>query len=426
MSILNFKIVLALTAIISGCSFSKQSPEEVKANAFDEVSKKMRESTLDTRSAAMTAGDFIVSFESGSEPNQYSLVVTAPRAVPKLVLNVGDMNPVETSNSNRVSISMAALRSLDIKYAKVNIKTHNSDGIPASDNYLGEYLIPRDYIFEKSMSLDNHFKPTFSDGRTVEKSFAKVIFKKDVKVNLDGHNLFIDAEELIFEGNNEINLHHKFQMDTAVELEILNGANLSLKAKKSSGNVIIRMIGQEGKKGESTLVQSYKAVGYPARPAANGRNGADASFRDELSLMRDFENKRRVTVAKCSSQPGNGENGQDGIILHGTHGTQGGDTGNLLIDIEDYSKSKFTIFFVPGKGGQGGEANFPGQKGGMGGLAGKSQPPCGKAMNGSNGRDSVQADSRPGMDGEDGSIGQLIVPHIPQHFEVFTEINPVN
>lgn len=424
MRFVSLATTLVCIQLLVGCTFSKKSPQEVKADAFDEVTQKMRESTLDTRNAALLATDFNVSFVPGVQPNDYTLVVKAARVVPGITLKLNNLPPFHAKQAQQISVKLATIFQASDFYVTIRVKTNSSDNIPASDYDLGEYLIPRDYVFYDTLTLTDDLSVQYKDGRQFVKNYNRIIFEKGARIDLNGLNLKLHANELVFKGNNEINLHHKYRTRLPVEAEILDGADLTIKAKKSSGNLLIRMIGQEGNDGLSTTDLAFSTLKTDwGMPAENGRNGQNAKYHEQRVLVKRPDQPMETKIS-CASQPTDGEDGQDGAVFHGTNGTPGGDTGNLEIDIEDYSLSKFSIFFIPGKGGQGGAADFQGQKGGRGGIAGKSQEPCRQAKPGRDGRDSTQADSRPGEDGADGNIGRLIVPHVPQHFQVFTELTP--
>lgn len=423
MIIKSWSVVIAAALLLSGCSFSKKSPEEVKANAFDEVSKKMKDSTLDTRDAAMSLSDFEVYFEDGAQPNQYSLVVKAARKVPKMILAVEGLTSVEMRGTDTVKMPIP----WKSQNAVVSLQVLTRENIPATNLSFGTYPVPRDFVFEGETHAVKEINPNWETSIKGEfRLYRRIYFQKGAVLVTNGFNVTLQAEEILFLGQNVIRLTDSAPYKLTIQDHLSDGSDIKIIAKSVIGNATIRMVNFDGFPGNSTRDLAYKMDPSIFQPAKNGVKGQDAwtGHTETLSMGTDPSGSP-IGGGKthCERPPTNGTDGHDGVIIHAEDGTAGGDTGNLTLDIADYSQANFRIFLIPGEGGIGGLANFEGQKGGIGGAAGRNAAECRiKSVAGKNGRDSTAADSRPGRDGAPGRLGQLIVPHDSKHFDIIYEL----
>lgn len=414
-------ICLGVILALGACTFSKKTPDEMKAEAIDDVSKKFAQVAEDKKEASILESDVSVEFVGTEEPNRYLLKVTISKKVPVLAIGISGNVFKLFNNTDKATIELSPeLRSFELK-----IRTHLEDKTQVSDFSLGVQYVPSDYIFIGRHILQSNYYPMAGDPKKHgDKVRYNRIFIGDKSiVDLNGFDLVLDANEIISLGENIITQTKSASVVTGKHLpsEIMDGSGLKIYADKATGKFFINHIGIDGRDGERASSLAFPTY---VEPAFDGKPGRDGSVRIVAKPL-GVDGDGRPTVietALCERAPTDGENGWNGKVVHGEDGTDGGNTGDLEIDIQDYSQAQFVINFYPGRGGQGGAGDFEGHKGGRGGKAGKwPGAPCPKAKDGKDGITTTSADSHPGKDGRPGHAGKIIVPNNSQHFHVQTQ-----
>lgn len=171
------------------------------------------------------------------------------------------------------------------------------------------------------------------------------------------------------------------------------GSVIAVNVREAHGDLRVAMVGVNGRVGitgavrETTLKDAPSRT--PAAPRSQDQGAAGVQSPDTLSTKgvgrSGFDGAQASSQGVCMTQPKNGVTGPEGTQgVKGGKGEQGGNSGILILNIEDPKDFRVEVrqkTGVPGKGGEGG----PGFPGGLGGLPGARPSKCEAAAQGAQG-----------------------------------------
>ncbi|UOE99884.1 hypothetical protein [Bdellovibrio reynosensis] len=164
-------------------------------------------------------------------------------------------------------------------------------------------------------------------------------------------------------------------------------------------------VGITGKNGGHLVIKIEKAQG-PTKIYLQGENGADglagnppdATMKGIPGSVAEVYCKGSNNPSRESAAPGPGKKGHSG-----TNGTDGGNSGTLLLEIEDNTDVKLNIQKNAGRGGVGGQ----GGQGGAGGDPAKSKRKCEIAVYKKPGAVGPKGDN--GLSGKNGIVQEYCI-----------------
>lgn len=331
-------VVLSSLALGAGCAFRKpdeaeKDREKKSQSAVDEVLQDKREK----ESASMREVDLVVNMKPLEQPRHYLLVVTWPRKLIKVELKINDnlVQPTgeniyerEVESNEKFNVQLASYTSGDVKVSTV---TREVD-VPIDETFFEKKILARDEVYDHR---------------------GRIFFGEGVAIYLNGYNLSIDADEILFK-NSTIATRARGFKDRTKDKRLLKGPSVLLRSRKLTGHGYIDLIGFDGAEGQSgrELISPDEK-----RKGLDGLAGVDEKIHVEFPAVnpscRDFCFPPPIYI--CDLPPGNGEDGEDGLpAKNGEDGYNGGGTGNLTIVAEEYGNAIIDILAVPGKGGLGG------------------------------------------------------------------------
>ncbi|MFP5520413.1 MAG: hypothetical protein ACLGGX_10955 [Bdellovibrionia bacterium] len=410
-----FSILLCL--MLSSCTFSKKTPDEMKAEAFDEVTKKL---DVDSSTASITKEDVTVYLEGVPDtPNSYDLVVKLNKKVPFLSVAVGgiDGNALANADEYRVNFSNRPLG----ETGEFEVKTYLRSKKSASTIKFETLIVPIDLVLTNSTHFGNNVSAENQDRRVKEHiKFNRIFIQKDVSLFTYGSEFVLEADEIIAYDKFTITTYEKMRGMRFNRNKMSVPASITIKARKAVGRFFVSLIGAPGKRGYDGIESLKEDLMDNYFIALRGKDGEAGLLDSRVSLTRgrlDSPNVKEQLI--CKKAPTNGSPGRDADEFHGGNGHPGEDVGNLIIEVEDYSQARFVVQHQGGKGGRGGFPFPHDLPGGVGGKAGKwPGDPCPKAADGAPGKTVYAKDLVAGEPGADGTKGNTIVPQSPTHFQI--------
>lgn len=233
------------------------------------------------------------------------------------------------------------------------------DSVVGTQNLTDEAMgihFPKDFVFNEGV--------TRSPGAELT-GFSRVFLSKGARVRVEDQKLLIVADEVIALGGQI----ETFQVTDHAEKGAAgrDGGLIQIQAKKVIGKLKITAHGEKGGQGEGGTVGKSGADGKDGRP---GRWGQNSHTTPRQVHCADYQSG---SLYGCE-RPGDGENGVNGGNgTDGKRGLQGGNSGRVLVKIDDVSEGSVQVETQAGLGGAGGIPGGKG-KGGNPGLMGSYYP----------------------------------------------------
>lgn len=259
--------------------------------------------------------------------------------------------------------------------------------------------IPKDLLLDGVSTMD------VKDIAVAMSGIARLFLSENAVISVLDENLAIEVEEIHANGGTIQN----FADGSVAGLgrRGRSGGNITIKATRLIGSLNIIMRGERGGQGPQG------ATGL------KGPTGGVGPTVDLNQIINSFcYNSIEITKARLGPDwekyhPGRGLKGGPGAVGYpGFPGLQGGDTGNLNIQIGQMNEEQLRVHLIPGKAGFGGDGGDvgPGGDGGPGGaigqnhICGGSRDCCPPPPRGPQG-DPGPARGPRGPDGSAGNIG---------------------
>ena len=368
-----FNVVAVLCLAVIGCAEFK-----------DEKTENQDQENM--RVSSQNISDFVkIGVQPTTEPEKYIVYfgwpkISDPRRVRiRMEQTLAVVESNQTTFSHEVSHNQTLTYSFDILSGDNKIEKSFSKLVK----------IPRDFVVRKDQSefLEN---TTLSVNR---------VFFDEVPLRTSGFNIEIQTNELI--ANKGIIETFTDGIKAKLNAEGRGGGNLIINANSAHGSLKVYMRGEHGGDGE-------KGPAFPNRANGGSAAGDGSLFCDCVgrNCMGPVSTEPQIQAHVCSCEStgrdaGNGTNGAKGN--KGFSARNGGDSGNLKINIKDgagFLIETFKSFGIAGVPGEGGD----GQLGGLGGTT--SGKKCsGKA--GGGGATGPKGDN--GEKAEDGKLGTICV-----------------
>ena len=286
-------------------------------------------------------------------PNRYAINVRWTEASQHVVI---------TFNQKEVLNSSTSEKSFDIEAEGGSSANILVEAIEAGKKtFLGELntLIPRDFVFESDLSLESDLSI----------SANRIFLPSRTKIVTNGFNFTIKGNKFVSEDSEIISFLKTSQAPPLTPGR--SGGKISINAKDAVGNLRIELRGEKGGNG-----QNGASWGQEAQKGVDGKDSEDGSFEND-----DGRGHSYCVRDAGSGGPGvNGARGRDG-----SPGEIGGDSGTLLIHIENNSEFKVSPQIEAGESGVSGIGGS-GQAGGEGGDPGTVYSNCKPGNKGPTGR----------------------------------------
>lgn len=384
---INFFAMICLLAL-SACSFKKNGTEERKAAepTVDVVEQIKTERAKEASNGQLSEKNVEFSFKE-AEMGSYEMTISWPSDVPKVLLVVNDRKEI-VSGTNSYQTKVPHSKSIAIEMTSMD-----SFGSPVSV-YSTILSAPVDIIISSPRYLKDEMQ--FRANR--------MYLLADGSIVTNGHHLSISVNKLYVEeaknrGSSLFLQSAKISTQGAQNFgsepfEFRN-SSITVTAKKAVGTLSVALIGFNGRNGRSgSEIEVQKGVSRQRDSQLDGVNGADEK------TLRTPKTPDSPAETVCVQAASNGQDGKSGAPgANGDDGQNGGDTGNLLVTVDDnteFSLEVGTLVGLPGKGGLG----APGHEGGNGGAPGKAsgicsqRPQAGKegaqGAHGANGKDGIR------------------------------------
>lgn len=226
---------------------------------------------------------------------------------------------------------------------------------------LGELstIIPRDIVIEKNLNLNTN----------LNLSGNRVYLVHGTQIQTNGFDLSIKANKIFADDAYLASFPSGSQALPLTPGK--SGGSISIQAKDAIGRLNIELRGQKGGDGVDGIPWEKSADNGVA-----GKDSQDAVFDGEIR-----------SYSYCVRDAGDGWPGGNGAMgRDGSAGEKGGDSGTVLIHIENHSDLEVAHLIEAGEGGSSG-AGSPGQRGGVGGQPGLAFSNCRPGQKGPDGRD---------------------------------------
>ncbi len=300
----------------------------------------------------------------------------------------------------------------------------------SAHEYVDSNVVPgKKYKYQLGALTEGSYEEVASTMVTVPKDMAVkeqvVISKVDgigrlflsstARLTTEGKDTVIAVDEIISENG----IIESFSEGTQAPIgeSGRSGGNITIKAKRGRGNLIIHARGESG------------GVGIPGANGVNGKKGQAGGYglgthevvnvvcncghrahelREGMKQGNIFAHlhfQMERSRHRCITQPTDGQQGQPGTAgAPGSHGGKGGNSARVYVELEDPSQLQVNVFTIPGKSGAGGAGGIGG-KGGPGGDPGSTSldffSNCREPRAGASGQGGVNG--KPGLPGMTGT-----------------------
>ncbi len=212
----------------------------------------------------------------------------------------------------------------------------------------------------------------------------RLFLRRDSRIQIEGDRFDLEVDEILSDWG-VIESFNRGQTATP-EKDGRSGSPIFVKARKGSGDLIIRTAGERGGKGTK---------GIQGAPGERGKKGSDA---------RCVTYKPNDPLNSCIQNPTDGERGgKGGRGFPGGRGRMGGNSSPALITVLESSPLRVQFQVEPGRGGLGGDGGDGGE-GGAGGEPGSNLTCCNaKTVNGAKGETGEK-----GVTADEGEIGRAM------------------
>lgn len=221
-------------------------------------------------------------------------------------------------------------------------------------------IFPQDFVFKAGVtSIPDLLKSIKTESNRAELTgFNRVFLSKGARVRVEDQTFSIVTNELISSGGDIETFLATDQADQGIAGR--DGGFIQIQAKKATGKITITARGEMGGKGVDG------SNGQPGNPGVDGENGRWGV--NNIGTYRHTHcSEYRVNATFGCVRPRNGGNGTDAQGGgNGQAGLKGGNSGTVLIKIEDVSIANLVFENKGGKGGKGGDPGKPGARGAPG------------------------------------------------------------
>lgn len=357
--------LMALTVSVMACSEIKNKDPETQAIAQDPVeNKSLTQKSLDP---------VVIEMKESDVPHQYQIAISWPDKYKKVLIENEGEKLIETNSTNQFLLDIKDNTKFDIRLYSLDSENPILIGSKKDQT-------PKDYTFNSIIDLKED----------LEINSHRIFILNGTKIQTNGKNLKLKSDKLISD-NAEV---FSFQSG-AKNGPTLNGASgglVAIYSKVAVGNLKIQLRGQSGGDG-------YDGVSFTARAqdGSSGRKGDHECVAAKVGgISVGGPLKCLCTRNPTDGTPGaNGEQGRPGIKAG-----DGGNSGKIIVEIEEPSKFVVEPFQDVGLGGRSGVGG-PGQEGGEGGPAGDSSSnECQTAKQGPKGATGAKGiDATPSING---------------------------
>nr|BFD66453.1 hypothetical protein HAGR004_14750 [Bdellovibrio sp. HAGR004] len=390
-------LVLCSFLALSACAFKKDDGEKSKGAAkappaVDVVEQIKSEQAKNASNGQLTDENVQVSFHE-AEMGSYEMTITWPSDIPKVAVVInGKKSIVAEASSFKTTVGQGT-------ESAIEITSMDSFGSPISV-YAVTSKAPLDIIVSDPYYLTEN---TNLDANRLYLLSGGAIITNGRHLNISVNKLFVeDAPNKAF---NLFPSYAKIRTQSAQNIgsdlfEIYN-SSITIAAKKAVGTLSVALIGFNGRDGKSgEELERQARISRQRNPNLDGANGSDEVTR------RIPKTPDSPAQPICVRAAGNGQDGAPGAPgSSGENGQPGGDTGNLLVTVEDFSEFSLEVGTQVGKGGKGG-LGAPGHEGGNGGAPGKTYGVCAQVPSAGK-KGAKGADGANGSDGLNGKVGTI-------------------
>jgi hypothetical protein len=309
----------------------------------------------------------------GLEPHRYRADVRWPASDQTVAIEINGGVVVSTSARETQTFSFEPEKN---KAYLVRLLVGPSDQPPVTAQQKWEFSTPVDIVLPNPELQATITANASAQGEPILLKAQRLFLNSDAETALFtmGRDLHIDTEELI---SNDAHIA-TFPLGQRAELNRVgrNGGAIVIKAKRARGALTVETRGEHGGDGSQGAPYLERApTGSPGFQAMMGFGGV---------------------FLNCWTEAGNGFPGKPGADgRKGLNGRRGGNSGHLILEVSEPSKS-FSV--IPQKEiGHGGRPGAPGepQLGGFGGPPGKKDP-----------LNLCKRNANPGPPGPNGNPGQ--------------------
>ena len=383
---------------LSACAFKKDDGEKTTKTAaeppptVDVVEQIKSEQAKNASNGQLTEENVQVSFAEG-EMGIYKMTISWPTDIAKVFVVANDAKEI---------VIGASSITFDVQHGKENtieLTAFDTIGSPVS-----VYKVTRKSPLDVIISTPRYMN---EDG-SIEAN--RLYIQPEGYIVTRGHhlNIFVNKLYVRDSAHKQDNLfiaysHIRTQevRKNGSELFEFRNSSITIAAKKAVGTLSVSMVGFNGRHGiGGAELEMVTGISRQRNTKLDGVNGLDEATK---RIPKTPDSPAQLICARAA---GNGQDGAQGAPgTNGEKGQNGGDTGNLLVTIDDSSEFSLEVGTQVGRGGKG-ALGSPGHEGGNGGAPGKTLGVCSHVPSpgkkGANGADGVS-----GADGLNGKVGTI-------------------
>ncbi|WP_347359205.1 hypothetical protein [Bdellovibrio sp.] len=390
-------LVLSGFLALSACAFKKDDGEKTKAAAdpapaTDVVEQIKSERAKEAFNGQLNDENVQVSFKE-AEMGRYQLTIAWPTGISSVMLVMNGKKAIIADASSTTAVVEQGAE-LDIELTAMD-----SLGAPMSV-YTVTRKAPVDIILSEPYYLR---EDTNLSANRLYLLSGGYILTNGRHLNISVNKMYVEEAQ-----NKAFNLfpsYAKIRTQNAQNIgsnnfEIRN-SSISITAKKAVGTLSVAMVGFNGRNGKSgEELERQGNISRQRDSKLDGANGLDEATR------RSPRTPDSPAQPICTRAAGNGQDGAQGAPgINGENGQPGGDTGNLLVTIDDFSEFSLEVGTQVGHGGKGASGS-PGHEGGNGGAPGKTLGVCAQVPTAGK-KGPKGADGTNGVDGQSGKVGTI-------------------
>lgn len=378
------RAVFAVLPLFVGvsCAFKKDSNENIK--------KSEDRSAKQAQTDVLSSSEVIVSFIPQEDYQSYVARLSwPPEKQMQFSLRYG------SSISSMAGFREELIDARTVKFFDIKCKSGNIVRYEISFAH-AQGAAPSRFDSDFNCPTDMRISGDFGDLKLLSAVTGRLYIENQSTIWLKDAKVDLNLIELVILGSASIESTRAYPRN---DISDDGKAEVRIQAKRAVGELKLKLRGVPGANGRSGYEVQVASAEYQESLMKNPiSNGAGGSPGQSVLVARGRD---ASPVAKCVRTPGNGGNGQDGIVqgLSGEDGQSGGPSSRAQIAILDNSGFRLSALIEPGVAGKGG-AGGPGQPGGLGGPAGSSSDACPAARAGQPG-----APASAGKDGSSGAPG---------------------
>ena len=351
------KKLCVLFLILSSCAFRIEDDETLRKQAAGEILETLVKTSTTERVASR---DIDIQLSEDDEFNEFKLSIRWPAKVYIGEIKI-DNDPLISTSEPFVKRNIVG-RDIPIQ---ISVTLYNEIG-----GIIGNKSTTVKFLKDIAISKPTYFSDELNANRLLITTGGRII--------TNGKDLTIIAKKIIVEDT--YNPGAAFRAKDAHILTVLPGtksptadgkpshAFIKIKADEAIGDLRVALVGFDGNDGITPFVT------HPI--AAAGKNGTSGESQDIGRYCADERGRPCRSEIICKVEPEAAKPGAKGARgIDADHGQDGGDTGNLTVDIKNTESFTAKIITLPGRGGKSG-LRGEGGPGGPPGITPKAAPGC--------------------------------------------------